>query len=450
MYFQSFLFLFILLPMFIFLYYLLKQNKIIVLIFSVLFYLWIEIKYLILLLIVCFITWFFGKKVKNKRNIYALFIIMLVFILSIFKFKDLIIKFINIPGFSSFAVPIGLSYYIFKSISYISDIYRGKYEASSLYKVASYLTFFPTILQGPIIRFDGFNKWFDSKTDKPFDAIAEGFRRYILGLAKVSIIAPSLLTLSNVTFEESYLINSVLTWIGVIGFACMLYYDFSGNSDMSIGISAMLGYKVEKNFDHPYESETVSEFFNRWHITLGSFFKEYVYIPLGGNRKGIVRTLFNIMIVWVLTGLWHSNNLTTNYNYIIWGLFLGFIICLEKLIYNKISLNKYVKKIITIVCILFSWIIFNTKNISDLTRYIKRLIIGDYLTLEYVNYLNIYYYIFVLLIALLLCFKPVREKISALFEKTPLIKDIVLIGLLVISICFIVINGQYSSMYINF
>ena len=450
MYFQSFLFIFLILPIIAFIYYVFKQNKIVIFIISILFYLMIDFKYFLLLFLVCGLTYLFGKTVKNNKKIYILYMVCLVLLLLVFKSWDLIIKLIKLSSFSSIAIPVGLSYYVFKAISYISDVYRGKYESSSLYRVSFYLTYFPTVLQGPIIRFDGFNKWLDSKVNKPSDAIANGFRRYIIGLAKVSIFAPSLLTLSNVSFEESYILNPFLTWIGVIGFASMLYFDFSGNSDMSIGISAMLGYTVEENFNHPYESLTVSEFFNRWHITLGSFFKEYVYIPLGGNRKGIIRTIINIMIVWLLTGLWHSNNILNNYNFIIWGLFLGIIISLEKIVYKKVSVNKYIKKLITIFNILISWVIFNTNNIKDLLRYVKRMFIGDFMTMEYINFLNIYYYIAILVIGLFLCYKPVREKISLIFAKHQILYDTLLLGVLIISIIFIIINGQYSPMYVNF
>ncbi|MCH5350280.1 MAG: MBOAT family protein [Oscillospiraceae bacterium] len=267
------------------------------------------------------------------------------------------------------ALPIGISFFTFQSMSYTIDLYmRNINVQKSFIGFASYVTLFPQIVAGPIVRYEDVAKEIDSRTVN-INKISEGIGKFSKGLAKKVLLANNIGIIWTQVKAMDYSELSVATaWLGILAFTFQIYFDFSGYSDMAVGLGKMLGFNFPKNFDHPYLSKSVSEFWRRWHITLGTWFREYVYIPLGGNRKGRGKTFRNLLIVWGLTGLWHG----ASWNFIIWGLYFGVLIIIERAGWGKIleKLPAAVSMLYTFLIAVFGWVLFDTDTLSDAGRYI--------------------------------------------------------------------------------
>lgn len=294
-----------------------------------------------------FINKFYDNK-KVKRIFLIVSIIVNLGLLGIFKYLGFIVGNLNMFGLGlnvpDIALPLGISFFTFQTMSYSIDVYKGniKYEKNFINYMA-YVSMFPQLVAGPIVRYSDIKKELDNK-NLTFKNFYEGLFRFLTGLFKKVIIANNMgLIFSLITGDISDL-SLASAWLGAVSFTLQIYFDFSGYSDMAIGLGKMIGYSYPENFNYPYISKTITEFWRRWHISLSSFFRDYVYIPLGGNRKGSKRQIFNMFIVWSLTGLWHG----ASWNFIIWGLYFFIILVIEKYITNDFPIPVIIRRIVTL------------------------------------------------------------------------------------------------------
>ena len=417
MLFTSIPFLYYFLPLVLITYFIMpkKYRNIVLLIFSIIFYAYGEPKYVFLMLLEILVA-YFGAIIIDKNSKYkdiTLVVVLIIHIglLGIFKYTDFLILNIN-KIFNShisllnIVMPIGISFYTFQIISYLVDVYRKEVKPQeNILKLATYVTLFPQLIAGPIVRYKDINKELDKKDEKLED-VSYGFRRFIIGLAKKVIIANSLGELVNI-LGSSVSVTIVATWLKAISYMMQIYFDFSAYSDMAIGLGRIFGFHFLENFDYPYMSKSITEFWRRWHISLGSWFRDYVYIPLGGSRMGNGILIRNILIVWALTGLWHG----ASWNFIIWGLYFGILLFIEKLF-----VKKYLEKIpgvfrciYTLFIVLISFIIFSADSMNGALLTINNLFRAEMFIDEGV----IYY---------LKSYLPLL--IVSLFGVTPLIKNI--------------------------
>lgn len=403
MLFSSPIFLFLFLPITLFIYYLVpkKGKNLILLILSVGFYTWGEKELVLLIIISALIDYFAGLIIfygKRKLGL-ALSIFFNLSILFYFKYSDFVfsnlvetLQYLNLTSinanrFANVVLPLGISFYTFQTMSYTIDVYRGNVKANkSFIDFATYVTLFPQLIAGPIVRYSHIEKEIKNRKTS-FPLFAEGVERFIIGLAKKMIIANNCAFLVdgifNLPANES---SALITWLGVIGYSFQIYFDFSGYSDMAIGLGKMFGFNFPENFNYPYISKSIQEFWRRWHITLSSWFKDYLYISLGGNRKGTLRTYINLFIVFFVTGLWHG----ASWTFIIWGICHGIFIIIEKLGFNKI-LNKAgngLSIFYALFAVNITWPIFRSDNITDAFNYIKMMF--NFTAKTNFEYLNFY------------------------------------------------------------
>ena len=379
MVFTSISFIYYFLPLLLICYFVVpkKFRNIILLMFSVLFYFYGEPKYILLMLIEVLISYVVGlliDKYKNK-NILIIGIFIHVLLFGIFKYFNFVIINVNNLFHSNLnllnvVLPIGISFYTFQIISYEIDVYNKKVNVqSNILKYFLYVFLFPQLIAGPIVRYQDVNKAIDNR-NVTFEMFARGVRRFIIGLSKKVIIANNLGELCNIYLNLGD--KSVLfTWIFAISYMLQIYFDFSGYSDIAIGLGKMLGFNFPENFNYPYMAKSITDFWRRWHMTLSSWFRDYVYIPLGGNKKGVLKQIRNILIVWSLTGLWHG----ASWNFIVWGLYFGILLILEKFILKKYfsDVPKFIKSIYTLFLVMISFVIFQGDNLSNDFNIIKGL-----------------------------------------------------------------------------
>lgn len=378
-----------------------KQSNIWLLIASLLFYAWGEPFFVFLMILSIIVNWLVGMGIaksegKLKRLILTLGIVFDLGFLGYYKYAGFVVSLLNrlahheIMSVPQIALPIGISFFTFQAISYIVDVYRKDTEYSkSVVNVALYIAFFPQLIAGPIVKYRDINQQIE-KRQANWVKVSNGFRRFIYGLAKKVLVSNVLgLCVDTIYSNDLSFIDYKVAWIGALAYTFQIYYDFSGYSDMAIGLGKMFGFDILENFDYPYVSKGISEFWRRWHISLGSWFREYLYIPLGGNRKGEIRTYINLCIVFFLTGLWHGANLT----FVFWGLYHGFFRIIERL-----GFDKWLKKhnvLATIYCFLvvnFGWVIFRSTGITNSLRYLARMILPfkyNNSTIEMYTFLNL-------------------------------------------------------------
>ena len=391
MVFSSVIFLFLFLPIVLLIYYTIKKEfrNGTLLLASLLFYTWGEPKFVIIMLASLVANYIFGILVdyfqqNNYKEIYpklivALCVIFNIAILVFFKYANFLIgNFNNLLGildfrlirFSQIALPIGISFYTFHELSYVIDIYRkaAKVQKNFL-DLALYILFFPQLIAGPIIRYHDISDQLKNRKVN-VSIFSYGVRRFIVGLSKKVIIANTLgFTADQVFSIPSSNLTFSIAWLGIISYALQIYFDFSGYSDMAIGLARMFGFKFLENFNYPYISKNVTEFWRRWHISLSNWFKEYLYIPLGGNRKGSLLTYRNLIIVFICTGIWHG----ASWNFLIWGLYYGIFLVLErmKLINFGEKFAKTLGRIYTLLVILVGWVFFRSENLGYSIDFLK-------------------------------------------------------------------------------
>ena len=381
MLFTSISFLYYFLPALIIIYFITpkKYKNIILLIASLLFYFYGEPKYVFLMIAEIVIAYtgaiLIDKYKSQSKNILIITLFIHVFLLIIFKYTNFIIQTINDISNANIkllniALPIGISFYTFQIISYIIDVYNGKVKVQkNIINLATYVSLFPQLVAGPIVRYQTVEKELDDRVHS-FNNFAYGIRRFSIGLAKKVLIANALGELCT----KAFVLNEttvIFYWIFGISYMLELYFDFSAYSDMAIGLGRIFGFHFPENFNYPYISKSITEFWRRWHISLSTWFKDYVYIPLGGNRNGIYKQIRNILIVWLLTGIWHG----ANWTFLIWGLLFGIILIIEKLWLNKLmeKLPSFIRRIYVLFIVMILFIIFSSDNTSVALSNIKGL-----------------------------------------------------------------------------
>ena len=364
-----------------------KLKNLVLLIFSLVFYAWGEPKYVLIMLAsitVAFVTGIFADKsrYKEKAELKARLSMIIAIVwnlgfLFFFKYTNLFIKTANdIGGFGikalEIALPIGISFYSFQTLSYVIDVYKGEVKAQrNILNLATYVALFPQLIAGPIVRYQTIEQQL-TKRKESFELFSAGVKRFTYGLAKKVILANA----AGALFEElSAMSNDKLSvcaaWLGIIAYTFQIFFDFSGYSDMAIGLGKMFGFEFLENFDYPYISKSITEFWRRWHISLSTWFRDYVYIPLGGNRKGKGRQVFNIMLVWALTGFWHG----ASWNFMGWGIYFGILLLLEKFIWGK-ALQKTpsaVQHIYAMFFVVIGWALFAYDDTERLINNLKNM-----------------------------------------------------------------------------
>ena len=470
MLFNSLTFLFGFLPILIVLYFVIKSRKIkniILLIFSLLFYAWGEPKYIFLMLITIIIVYVFGLLIdkfdKDKNKILKkisliVCIILIVGNLLFFKYIDFFIENINIVFKTnikglSIILPIGISFYTFQILSYIIDLYNKRIKVQkNIISLSLYVSLFPQLIAGPIVRYETIESEIDNRKESIEDII-KGTKRFIIGLSKKIIIADQMAIMADMVFNNytsSY--GTLIIWLGVLAYTLQIYFDFSGYSDMAIGLGRIFGFHFLENFNYPYMSTSISEFWRRWHISLSSWFRDYVYIPLGGNRCSKIKWIRNIFIVWLLTGLWHG----ASWNFVIWGLFYGLLLLCEKLFFNEVlkKLPKIISWLYTFFIIMIGWVIFRINNLSELLFLIKIMFIyhkTDWFTILSDNLVN-FNSIFFLLPAIVLSF-PIFKKLHKRYSSNiiyTIITNIFLLGLLLLCIVYLISSKYSPFIYFRF
>lgn len=381
MVFSSLVFMFAYLPITLLAYYLVPRQgrNIFLFIVNLIFYGWGEPKLVLLMVFNIFFNYIGGWLVdkyradaKKKKLFLILTCVLDIGILAVFKYTGMItetlnmLPFLNIPELQ-ISLPIGISFYTFQTMSYVIDVYRDDAPVSKNFiNFGTYVALFPQLIAGPIVRYRDVAEQLVNRRET-LEMFTSGVKLFMVGLAKKVIIANTMGTLTTNIFATTDENGVVGTWVGMIAYTFQIYFDFSGYSDMACGLGNMMGFEFLKNFNYPYIAKSITDFWRRWHISLSTWFKEYVYIPLGGNRKGVKRQILNLLIVWGLTGLWHG----AAYNFVLWGLYYGLLLILEKFVLKKFldRLPSFVQHIYTLFIIIIGWGLFYFTDIGQLGEF---------------------------------------------------------------------------------
>lgn len=386
MVFSSLLFLFRFLPIVLIAYYILPKrcHNLVLFVASLIFYAWGEPVYVILILLSTLVDYCAGRMVAyckeqkhKKRAVSAVLFSATVnlALLGFFKYGDFFLQiFHRLTGMAvpelGLSLPIGISFYTFQTMSYTIDVYRGDAKVQkNLITFGAYVSLFPQLIAGPIIRYKEIADQLQERKET-IDLFCKGILRFMIGLGKKILIANQLGELwHEIAVTDVGELTTATAWLGVLAFTLQIYFDFSGYSDMAIGLGAMFGFSFPENFNYPYESKSITEFWRRWHISLGTWFREYVYIPLGGNRKGIGRQMVNMGVVWVLTGLWHGASV----NFVLWGIYYYVLLVMEKLLWKSVleKLPNFLRHLYTMVLVMVGWSLFSWQDMGNGAAYIK-------------------------------------------------------------------------------
>lgn len=467
MVFSSLIFLFLFLPITLVFYYIsrIKTRNFILLLASLIFYAWGEPVYVFFMLFSTVVDYIHGLKVerlielgerqKALRVVISSAIINL-FVLCFFKYSDFLIENINTIfnldiGLLNLPLPIGISFYTFQTMSYTIDIYRGDAKAQkSILDFGAYVALFPQLVAGPIVRYQTIATQIN-KREHSIEKFADGVNRFVCGLAKKVILSNQLAVIADGVFSSNLSNGSILeAWLGIICYTLQIYFDFGGYSDMAIGLGKMFGFDFLENFNYPYISQTVSEFWRRWHISLGSWFRDYVYIPLGGSRVSKLKMYRNLFIVWFLTGMWHG----ASWTFIIWGIYFGVFITLEKTFLEKVlyKIPRVFRHIYLLLIVVIGWVFFRAENITQAFEFLKVMFGVSSKTLgssACTVYLIDYWYILLASIILSTPIVKVLKKLILKFNKRALDNDIAYLmhGLSLCIYMFVVMIMLCSSSY---
>lgn len=373
MLFSSITFLYYFLPITMMFYFLVPKvlKNSVLLVASLIFYGWGEPKYIILMILSVFFGYLFGiwmerqEKRERKLLLCGISVTISLSFLLYFKYAGFFVEnFSKVTGmpFGSLriALPIGISFYTFQLISYTVDVYRGEKAQKNIFHLATYIAMFPQLIAGPIVRYSDIAKELKMR-EHSLSLMGEGFRRFILGLSKKILLANQLGELCRV-FRDSQEKSLLFYWIYALAFTLHIYFDFSGYSDMAIGLGKVFGFHFSENFNYPYMAKSITEFWRRWHISLGTWFRDYVYIPLGGNRGSFGRQIFNVFAVWFLTGFWHG----AEWNFMVWGLFFAVFLMFEKMGFlNLLNKKKFFSSIYVLFLVMVSFVIFNAGDMGE-------------------------------------------------------------------------------------
>lgn len=473
MVFSSVIFIFFFLPLAIVGYFLfpsIKWKNFWLLVISLFFYAWGGYAFLPVILYSILLNYIggylleipkFSKKTQFRKGIFIFVLVLNLLNLGYWKYTKFLMQiFCNLIGLSlnipEIILPIGISFFTFQGMSYVIDVYRkNTVVQKNIFKLGLYISLFPQLIAGPIVRYSDIEKQLNKRIHS-VDNFSLGIRTFTIGLAKKAIIANSAAITVDAIFELPPLQNEpVVAWMGLVFYAFQLYFDFSGYSDMAVGIGHMFGFQFPKNFNYPYISSSASEFWRRWHISLSVWFRDYIYIPLGGNRKGNV--YLHLLCVFFLTGIWHG----ASWNFILWGGYWGFIVVAEKFLKKKISLKVKIPKFLSWIFIMFLWLIsmvfFRTNNLHECKQYFQS--IFGLSTQDSIGFSVLYfihkYELFILLIGLIamtpmgkICYLWLKQKISENIFLA--MENAVTLLLLGVSILYVVTGTYNPFIYFQF
>ncbi len=373
MLFSSNTFLFGFLPTVVVLYYLCPRRcrNVLLLVSSLIFYGWGEPKYVLLMLVSILLNYFCGlaaarqqSRQRSTRGVLIVGVVLNLGMLGFFKYG----KFFFGSAFPDIPLPIGISFYIFQAMSYLIDVCRREVEVQkNVLTFGTYVTLFPQLIAGPIVRYRDVAEMLESRREN-LPQFSRGVQRFVVGLSKKVLLANTFGAAWNALQVTT---GTAAAWLGLLCYTLQIYFDFSGYSDMAIGLGQLFGFTFLENFNYPYISASITEFWRRWHISLSTWFKEYVYIPLGGNRKGLARQIFNILVVWLLTGLWHG----ASWNFVLWGGYYAALLILEKcwLLKAGEKLPLVLRRMLTMVLVMLGWALFYFENLGALGAFLGRL-----------------------------------------------------------------------------
>ena len=460
MIFSNIFFIFRFLTVVLLIYYIVpyKYKNGIITIASLIFYSWGEIKYFPIMLASTVVDFTASRVIENNRGnkkimkrALACSMIFNLGSLFFFKYTDFFIfninKFVgtNIP-LLRLTLPLGISFYTFQTMSYTIDVYRGKVAAEkNIINFSAFVTMFPQLIAGPIVKYTDINEKLNTYEGRiTLDGINEGIKLFIFGLGKKVLIANNVGALwTDIETMGFASVSTPLAWLGIIAYTLQIYFDFSGYSLMAIGLGKMLGFDFPQNFNLPYISKSITEFWRRWHMTLSGWFKEYVYIPLGGNRKGIKRQILNMLVVWFLTGFWHG----ADWNFMLWGLYYFVLLAIEKLFLLKfLEKHPHIGRVYALVAIVVGWSIFYITDLGALGGFIKRLFIfsdGIHAGYYFRNYL-------ISIIIGILCSTPLTMKFWDKFKNNNIVMIPLLTGIFLLSVAYLVDSTYNPFIYFRF
>ena len=446
MIFSSVSFLFYFFPIVLMLYFLSprKYRNLILFISSLFFYFVGEKQYTLILLFSCVFNYFYAKRIKDKKTLWFGVIVNLS-LLIYFKYTNFIVN--DVLGFNNLVnivLPIGISFFTFQAISYLVDVYRGTVSASSSFiNFGTYLTFFPQLIAGPIVRYETVNEELIDRKENVDDA-TKGITRFCVGLFKKVVIADTLGSI--VKLLSAIKVRSSLSYfLEMISATMQLYYDFSAYSDMAIGMALIFGFHFLENFNYPLIATSVKDFWRRWHISLSSFLKDYIYVPLGGSRCSNSRYIFNLFVVWFITGFWHG----ADYNFILWGLYFGLVLIIEKFVFKDFfDRHRVIGFVYTALVVNISFVIFNHSNLLDVRNFIVGLFNFKYLIdKETLFYLKNYVVFFIVCIVGI---TPLCKNIYSRLKNKDLVNIVLIIILLVVSTAYIIDATFMPFLYFRF
>lgn len=468
MLFSSMSFLTIFLPITIIVYFVLGKRhsrNVVLLVSSLFFYAWGEPSLILLMVMLVgfdyiMVIWIDHYKHQDKINasriLFTMTLLSNIGVLAFFKYANFIIQNINLFGFSlpkvDIHLPIGISFYTFQIMSYVIDAYFNRVKVQrKFYLLLTYTSLFPQLIAGPIVRYETIENELENRKE----TITEfnlGIRRFIIGLGKKVIIANNVALLATHVFNEIVPMDLTFTfaWLGVIAYTLQIYFDFSAYSDMAIGLGQIFGFHFLENFNYPYTAQSITDFWRRWHISLSTWFRDFVYIPLGGNRVSQHRLIINIFVVWFLTGLWHG----ASWNFVIWGLYFGVLLIIEKLFLEKIIARlPIMRNIYVIFIVMIGWVIFNTNNLEHFYYFISSLLNFeqgfDFKKLQYSQYLYVWPYLILACIGS----TPLVKNIGAILKKHwlgELLIEVLLFIIVFLTITFLVNDSYNPFIYFRF
>ncbi len=460
MVFSSLMFLFRFLPAVLLCYYIVPRSlrNFMLFLFSMIFYAWGEPVYILLMAVSILISYCGGIAIDAmkragrqhaSRTVLILFLILSLSLLLFFKYADFAIGTINsLTGagiaFLNLALPIGISFYTFQTMSYMIDIYRGDAAVQkNLISYGAYVSMFPQLIAGPIVRYKTIDSQLRSRRESA-EEFAEGVQRFLIGLGKKVLLANNAGALWETICAMNITEVPVLTaWMGIAAYTLQIYFDFSAYSDMAIGLGHMFGFHFPENFNYPYLSKSITDFWRRWHISLSTWFREYVYIPLGGNRVRPARHIFNLMTVWLLTGFWHG----ASWNFVLWGLYYGVLLVLEKYVYGKYleKMPDALQHIYCMLLVMFGWVLFAFTSFPDGIHFFQALFGGFGAGLVNTETLYLLYNNLILLVLLIIGSTQLPARIGRAVEKRMQGKDA---GMIVLRSLFYIVIFVLSAAWL--
>ena len=465
MVFSSFTFLFIFLPLILITYFLAKKRKyrnIVLLMFSLVFYAWGEPIYVLLMLLSIIVNYIIALKIeKNPKRKKKWIIVDIIFnlgIIGFFKYGNFLIQNINNIFNSNIeqmnlGLPIGISFYTFQVLSYVIDVYKRQVPAQrNIINLGMYITLFPQLIAGPIVRYETIAGEIENRKEN-FEDVVNGLKRFFIGLGKKVLIANQMALIADTIYGgDMEVTGTVSLWLAAVSYTLQIYFDFSGYSDMAIGLGKIFGFEFLENFNYPYIAKSITDFWRRWHISLSTWFRDYIYIPLGGNRVNKLKWLRNILIVWLLTGLWHG----AAWNFILWGVYYGIILIIEKVFLGKLleKLPKFLQHVYALFFIIIGWVIFRVEDFSQMGTVLKNMFIWkssgiiDNIILNF-NVFSSLPYIIIGIIGSV----PIITKIKNAKKQSSMynaISSMWVLGIFILSVCFLLVETYNPFIYFRF